>query len=61
MRKHTAEEIIVKPHPLDILPAQSTPFADMIRQMGVTKVPHHRRLEENGALKSDQVRRKTDR
>jgi putative transposase len=56
-KRHTAEEIVAKLRPVDVLTAQGRTVAEAIRQIGVTEVTYYRWRQEFGGLKSDQIKR----
>ena len=56
-KRHTAEEIVAKARPVDVLMAQGRQVADAVRAIGVTEVTYYRWRNEYGGLKGDQVKR----
>src|SRR5215213_2313748 len=56
-KRHTPEEIVSKLRQVDVLVAQGTLVTDAIRSIGVTEVTYYRWRQEDGGLKSDQVKR----
>jgi transposase-like protein len=56
-KRHTAEEIVAKLRPVDVLMAQGRLVSDAIRSIGVTEVNYYRWRNEYGGLKGDQVKR----
>ena len=60
-KRHTAEEIVAKLRQVDVLTAQGRPVAEAVRSIGVTEVTYYRWRNEYGGLKSDQVKRPSDR
>ena len=56
-RRHTAEEIVAKLRPVEVLTAQGRPVAEAVRAIGVTEVTYYRWRSEYGGLKGDQVKR----
>jgi putative transposase len=56
-KRHTAEEIVAKLRPVDVLTAQGNSVAEAVRTIGVTEVTYYRWRNEFGGLKGDQVKR----
>lgn len=52
-KKHTAEEIVMKLRPVDVLNAQGKSMAGAIRSIGVTEVKYYRWRAEYGGLRGD--------
>ena len=57
VKRHKAEEIVIKLRQVDVLNAQGKSMAEAIRSIGVTEVTYYRWRAEYGGLKGDQVKR----
>ena len=56
-KHHKPEEIVAKLRQVDVLVSQGQNIADAIRQIGVSEVTYYRWRQEDGGLKTDQVKR----
>jgi putative transposase len=56
-KRHKPEEIVAKLRQVDVLTSQGRSVAEAVRSIGVTEVTYYRWRQENGGLKSDQVKR----
>jgi transposase-like protein len=59
-RNYKPEEIVSKLQQADVLIAQGTKIADVMRTLGVTQVTYYRWRREFGGLQTDQVKRMKD-
>lgn len=59
-RSYKPEEIVSKLRQADVLIAQGTKIADVMRTLGVTQVTYYRWRREFGGLQTDQVKRMKD-
>ena len=59
-KRYTPEEIVAKLRQVDVLVSQGHNIADAIRQIGVSEVTYYRWRQEYGGLKTEQVRRLTE-
>jgi len=59
-RNYKPEEIVSKLRQADVLLAQGTKVADVVRTLGVTQVTYYRWRREFGGLQTDQVKRMKD-
>src|ERR687891_538365 len=55
-KRHKPEEIVTKLRQVDILVAQGQSVADAVRSIGVTEVTYYRWRQEDGGLKTEQIR-----
>ena len=56
-KRYSAEEIVARLRPVDVLTSQGRSVADAIRTIGVSEVTYYRWRQEYGGLKGDQVKR----
>src|SRR5687767_8670322 len=56
-RKYTPEEIVAKLRQVDVLLGQGKTVGESVKSIGMTETTYHRRRNEYGSLKLDQVKR----
>jgi len=56
-KRHCAEEIVGELRLVDVLMAPEKSLSDVVRAIGLTELTYHRRRNEYGGLKGDQVKR----